>query len=361
MSHSFFTYTARASFAQVMAVLTLVLLFGCLMAADSPRQAASGPVGTPQLATVPPVITSATTASGTIGIAFTYQITATQEPTSFGASGLPSGLSVNSSTGLISGTPTVAGTSSASISAANELGTGTGGVTITIAGASGPPVISSPTSASVTVGVAFSYQIVASHNPTSYSATSLPTGLSLSVTTGEISGTPSLAGTTVVTIGASNVEGMDTETLTITVADSLPPGTQPQITSSLDASGRVATAFSYMIQATNTPTSYGASGLPSGLTVDPSTGLISGTPAISAVTNVSIFASNADGTDTETLRLVIATSSGSLPPGASNPNTKGGANCGSGSGLSVLLLSTLFAIQALVASAAAKARASRSS
>ena len=44
-------------------------------------------------------ITSATTASGTVGTAFAYQITATNSPTSYGATGLPAGLSVNTSTG----------------------------------------------------------------------------------------------------------------------------------------------------------------------------------------------------------------------------------------------------------------------
>src|SRR5262249_33694153 len=50
----------------------------------------------------PPVITSAGTASGTVGVAFTYQITATNGPTSFGASPLPAGLSVNTANGVIS-------------------------------------------------------------------------------------------------------------------------------------------------------------------------------------------------------------------------------------------------------------------
>ena len=64
-----------------------------------------------------PVITSKATASGTVGIAFSYQITATNTPTSYSATGLPTGLTINSRTGLISGTPTAAGTSTVTIAA----------------------------------------------------------------------------------------------------------------------------------------------------------------------------------------------------------------------------------------------------
>ena len=79
-----------------------------------------------------PVITSATTASGTVGSAFSYQITATNSPTSYGATGLPGGLTVNSATGLISGTPTAPGTSTVTLSATNNSGTGTATLTLAI-------------------------------------------------------------------------------------------------------------------------------------------------------------------------------------------------------------------------------------
>ncbi|MEQ1515317.1 MAG: putative Ig domain-containing protein, partial [Usitatibacteraceae bacterium] len=79
-----------------------------------------------------PVITSAATASGTIGQAFSYQVSASNVPTSYGASGLPAGLSINPSTGLISGTPLAGGIIAATISASNLGGTGNGPLTITI-------------------------------------------------------------------------------------------------------------------------------------------------------------------------------------------------------------------------------------
>jgi hypothetical protein len=81
-----------------------------------------------------PVITSAGTASGTVGQAFAYKITATNSPTGFGASGLPAGLKVDTVSGGISGTPTNAGTSSVSLIASNSGGVGTASLSLTISG-----------------------------------------------------------------------------------------------------------------------------------------------------------------------------------------------------------------------------------
>src|SRR5205823_6324624 len=72
-----------------------------------------------------PVITSPNTDTGTVGKAFSYNITATNSPTSYSATGLPPGLTVNTTTGAITGTPTVVGTTNVSIGATNSAGTGT--------------------------------------------------------------------------------------------------------------------------------------------------------------------------------------------------------------------------------------------
>jgi hypothetical protein len=85
----------------------------------------------------PPTITSAGLASGVLGDPFSYQITATQLPTSFGATGLPDGLSVNTASGLISGTATVSGTFNVVVSATNTSGSGMKALTLTIS-SSGP-------------------------------------------------------------------------------------------------------------------------------------------------------------------------------------------------------------------------------
>jgi PKD repeat protein len=247
-----------------------------------------------------PVITSATSATGTVGVAFTpYQIVATNCPTSYNAAGLAPGLSVNTSTGVISGTPTAAGTYSVTISATNSGGTGTATLTITINPP--PPVITSPTTATGNVGTAFTYQITATNNPTSFNATGLPPGLTVNTSTGVISGTPTTTGTYSVTISATNVSGTGSATLTITIKPA-----PPVITSSSTASGNTCSAFSYTITATNSPTSYNATPLAAGLTVNTSTGVISGTPTATGTFTVTISATNAGGTGSATLTITIS-------------------------------------------------------
>jgi hypothetical protein len=168
------------------------------------------------LAAATPVISSSTTASGVTNTAFSYTITATNTPTSYNATNLPGGLSVNTSTGIISGTPTTTGTTTVALSATNAGGTGTQNLTITIT-APAKPTITSSTTVTGVVSAAFSYTITASGGATSYNATGLPAGLSINTSTGVISGTPSSTGSSTVTLSATNVAGTGTQTLTITI------------------------------------------------------------------------------------------------------------------------------------------------
>ena len=165
----------------------------------------------------PPTITSAASVTATIDASFTYQITASGSPTSFGASGLPVGLTVNTANGLISGNATSAGTTDVTVTATNTVGTGSATVAITVTSALPPPQITNAATASTTVGTAVTFQITATNAPTSYGATNLPPGLNLNTVTGQVTGTPTTAGTFSVTLSATNASGTGTATVVVTI------------------------------------------------------------------------------------------------------------------------------------------------
>lgn len=126
----------------------------------------------------------------TINTYFEYQITASGNPTSFGATGLPTGLSVNTSNGLISGTITTCGTFGVAITATNSCGTSPSkSVSFVVTGPS--PVITSATKRTANVGDYFSYFITATNSPTSFAVFNNPSWMSINTATGELYGTVS--------------------------------------------------------------------------------------------------------------------------------------------------------------------------
>jgi uncharacterized repeat protein (TIGR03803 family) len=241
-----------------------------------------------------------------VGQPFSYPIIATSvAPVSYTGTGLPPGISLNGTTGVVSGTATTSGTYNATINASNAGGTASMNLNIMVV--AGAPAITSTPAAQAGQGVAFSYQAAASNIPTGYSATGLPAGFSINPTTGLIIGTPASTGNYNVTISASNADGSGTEQLTISVV------TQPSITSSLSMSGTQNSAFTYQIAATYGPSGFGATGLPPDLSVDPVAGMISGTPSETGTYNVTLSATNAAGTGTAAMTLVLQPASVEVP------------------------------------------------
>jgi hypothetical protein len=144
--------------------------------------------------------------------------------TSFGATGLPAGLALNSLTGAITGTPTNSGTFNVTLAASNSTGSVTNPLTIVIYnGVAAPPVITSALNATGSLSASFNYQITAANNPTSFFAIGLPLGLSFEPASGRIFGIPSATGNFSVTLRASNNGGTGSASLALVVGSEPPP------------------------------------------------------------------------------------------------------------------------------------------
>jgi len=255
-----------------------------------------------------PVITSTGAVTATQGVIFSYQIRASGNPTSYGAAPLPPGLSFNTVSGLISGTPQSVGSSTVLLSASNAAGVGTKNLALTVASNGAVPVITSPNTATGTHGVAFRYQITASGSPTSYAAADLPLGLTVNSKSGLISGTPTRAGTNLVMLTASNRFGAGSSQMTLTIQAN---AAVPEITNDpgvlLGRQGYEFTPFTIMASGTPTPT-YGVSNLPPGLTVNPVSGVISGTPSVSGFILATLTAKNRNGTGSDPVAFILEAS-----------------------------------------------------
>jgi hypothetical protein len=118
------------------------------------------------LAAPKPKITSPNTANGTVGVPFTYQITADQSITTWGAAPLPAWLSLNTSTGLLSGTPTTVATYSITLSATNGNGTGTQVLTLTISNPTPTPTPTATLTPTPTPTATFTPTPTATFTPT---------------------------------------------------------------------------------------------------------------------------------------------------------------------------------------------------
>jgi hypothetical protein len=168
-----------------------------------------------------------------------------------------------------------------------------------------PVILNSPMIATGTVGTPFTFTIVASGSPTSFTAFNLQPGLVLNSQTGVISGTPTRDTTTFVTLTATN--GTCTSPgVYLMIVTSLPGCVPPVITNStLTATGALGVPFSYTITASGSPTSYGAFNLQPGLVLNTQTGVISGTPTRETTTFVTLTASSGTCTSPGVYLMIV--------------------------------------------------------
>jgi hypothetical protein len=235
-----------------------------------------------------------------VGVAYSLDasVTGNTQPVTYSISpALPAGLTLNTSTGQITGTPTATATST------TYTVTATQGVCVvtqnyTFAVVCTGITISPATLPAATLSVAYSQTITQtglSGTPTwSISLGTLPTGLTLNPTTGVISGTPTVLGTSNFTVQVSNGTCSQTQAYSITVNPNCPtitvnPATLPN--------GTVGASYSQTVTATGGTAPYTfavtSGSLPAGLTLNASTGVISGTVTSATTANFTITATDA--------------------------------------------------------------------
>ena len=220
-------------------------------------------------------------------------------------------LSFSTSTGAISGTPSVTSSSTTyTVTATNSGGSATAIITIQVNIAAPSSITYSPSSFTLAKGVAMTTVTpTASGGPVvSWSISpSLPAGLTFSTSNGAISGTPTaVSSSTSYTVTATNSGGSGTATITIQVNDIAP--------SNVAYSPSFLTLTKDSAMTTATPTSSGGTvtswsispSLSGGLSFSTSTGAISGTPtSVSNATTYTVTASNTGGSATTTVTILV--------------------------------------------------------
>ena len=258
-----------------------------------------------------PIISYSTPQSYVVGNAITQLMPTVQNAVSLWSisPALPTGLNFNTNTGAITGTPVAASTGIFTISATNSFGTGTASVQIIV---NAPP--SSLTyylsNQNFTTGIAIpnsTPSINAGTGTVTYTVSpGLPTGLSINPTTGIISGTPTIAVANAnYTVTATSIYG--STTATVSFATGIAPTALSYTATNTFTAGTAITALNPTITAGSGSTTFTVSpGLPAGLSINSSTGVISGTPnSGSPVATYTITASSVFGTISASIQIAV--------------------------------------------------------
>ena len=269
-----------------------------------------------------PSLTETSDQSWIKGIAVSLTLptaTSGNEPLTYTLTGsLPTGVNYNTSTRVVSGTPSaVKSTTTYTYKVRDKDGDEDSDTfTITVADDT-EPSLTETSDQSWIKGLAVSLTLPASssgNTPLTYTLTgSLPTGVSFNTSTRVVSGTPSAAkSTTTYTYKVRDKDGdEDSDTFTITVADD----TEPSQTETSDQSWVTGVAVSLTLPASssgNTPLTYTLTGsLPTGVSYNTSTRVVSGTPsAVKSTTTYTYKVRDKDGdedSDTFTIEVTNAT------------------------------------------------------
>jgi len=252
-------------------------------------------------------------------------ITSPDPDTTFSATGLPPGLSINTTTGVISGTidPRGAGSYTVIVSGTDD-GSVRGNVSFTWKVAdTTPPGFTNPGTQNNNEGDTVNLAISSvDADAGSFSATGLPPGLSINPNTGVISGTiaPRGAGTYTVTVSASDGTVVGSVSFTWNVADTTPPGFTNPGTQNNNEGDKVNLAISSVDADAG---SFSATGLPPGLSINPNTGVISGTidPRAANKSPYTVTVSASDNGHSASINFTWNVAD-TTPPGFTNPGTQ---------------------------------------